>query len=118
VFINDGARLLCTAKALVRSLFNARVKELSRWTQRHGTGGEERISMHIGWGLCDRVCQVLVCRGRYGVCGGGCMCGTPSPAADGRRVPARTPPPPASRQNGLFSLHTTVFVFLYFCFCN
>ncbi len=21
---------------------------------------------HIGWGLCDRVCLVLVCRGRYG----------------------------------------------------
>ncbi len=25
-------------------MFNARVKELSRWTQRHGTGGEERLS--------------------------------------------------------------------------
>jgi hypothetical protein len=23
------------------------------------------------WGLCDRVCQVLVCRGRYGFGGGG-----------------------------------------------
>jgi hypothetical protein len=22
-------------------------------------------TLHIGWGLCDSVCQVLVCRGRY-----------------------------------------------------
>jgi hypothetical protein len=28
-------------------------------------------TLHIGWGLCDRVCQVLVCRGRYGLGGGG-----------------------------------------------
>ena len=28
-------------------------------------------TLHIGWGLCDRVCQVLVCRGRYGFGGGG-----------------------------------------------
>jgi hypothetical protein len=28
-------------------------------------------TLHIGWGLCDRVCQVLVCRGRYGFLGGG-----------------------------------------------
>jgi hypothetical protein len=27
-------------------------------------------TLHIGWGLCDRVCQVLVCRGRYGLGGG------------------------------------------------
>ncbi len=27
--------------------------------------------MHIGWGLCDRLCLVLVCRGRYGLGGGG-----------------------------------------------
>jgi hypothetical protein len=28
-------------------------------------------TLHIGWGLCNRVCQVLVCRGsRYGVGGG------------------------------------------------
>ena len=26
--------------------------------------------MHIGWGLCDRVCLVLVCRGRYCFFGG------------------------------------------------
>ncbi len=26
--------------------------------------------MHIGWGLCDRLCPVLVCRGRYGFGGG------------------------------------------------
>jgi hypothetical protein len=25
----------------------------------------------IGWRLCDRVCQVLVCRGKYGLGGGG-----------------------------------------------
>ena len=25
--------------------------------------------MHIGWGLCDRLCLVLVCRGRYGLGG-------------------------------------------------
>jgi hypothetical protein len=24
----------------------------------------------IGWGLCDRLCSVLVCRGRYGLGGG------------------------------------------------
>jgi hypothetical protein len=23
--------------------------------------------LHIGWGLCDRLCLVLVCRGRYGL---------------------------------------------------
>jgi hypothetical protein len=28
-------------------------------------------TLHIGWGLCDRVCQVLVCRGRYSLGGGG-----------------------------------------------
>ena len=27
-------------------------------------------TLHIGWGLCDRVCLVLVCRGRYGSRGG------------------------------------------------
>ena len=26
-------------------------------------------TLHIGWGLCDRVCQVIVCRGRYGLGG-------------------------------------------------
>ena len=27
--------------------------------------------INIGtWGLCDRVCQVLVCKGRYGLGGG------------------------------------------------
>ncbi len=26
--------------------------------------------MHIGWGPCDRLCPVLVCRGRYGLGGG------------------------------------------------
>jgi len=25
--------------------------------------------LHIGWGLCDRLCPVLVCRGRYGLGG-------------------------------------------------
>ncbi len=25
--------------------------------------------MHIGWGLCDHLCLVLVCRGRYGLGG-------------------------------------------------
>ena len=24
-------------------------------------------TLHIGWGLCDRVCLVLVCRGKYGL---------------------------------------------------
>jgi hypothetical protein len=24
------------------------------------------VYFHIGWGLCDRLCLVLVCRGRYG----------------------------------------------------
>jgi hypothetical protein len=28
-------------------------------------------TLHIRWGLCDRVCQVLVCRGRYCLGGGG-----------------------------------------------
>ena len=28
-------------------------------------------TLHIGWGLCDCVCQVLVCRGRYGLGGVG-----------------------------------------------
>jgi hypothetical protein len=28
-------------------------------------------TLHIGWDLCDRVCQVLVCRGRYGLGGRG-----------------------------------------------
>jgi hypothetical protein len=26
-------------------------------------------TLHIGWGLCDRLCLVLVCRGRYGLGG-------------------------------------------------
>jgi hypothetical protein len=26
-------------------------------------------TLHIGWGRCDRVCLVLVCRGRYGLGG-------------------------------------------------
>jgi hypothetical protein len=30
-------------------------------------------TLHIGWGLCDLVCQVLVCRGRYGLAGGGLL---------------------------------------------
>jgi hypothetical protein len=28
-------------------------------------------TLHIGWGLCDRVCQVLACRGRSVFLGGG-----------------------------------------------
>jgi hypothetical protein len=27
-------------------------------------------TLHIGWGLCDRLCLVFVCRGRYGLGGG------------------------------------------------
>ena len=27
------------------------------------------VYLHIGWGLCDRLCLVLVCRGRYGLGG-------------------------------------------------
>jgi hypothetical protein len=27
-------------------------------------------TLHIGWGLCDRLCLGLVCRGRYGLGGG------------------------------------------------
>ncbi len=27
-------------------------------------------TMHIGWGLCDCLCPVLVCRGRYSLGGG------------------------------------------------
>ena len=37
------------------------------------TGVYERwcsSTLHIGWGLCDRLCPVLVCRGRYGLGGG------------------------------------------------
>jgi hypothetical protein len=37
------------------------------------TGGYEcwcSSTWHIGWGLCDRPCLVLVCRGRYGLGGG------------------------------------------------
>ncbi len=30
-------------------------------------------TLHIGWGLCDRVCLVLVSRGRYGLGGGGLL---------------------------------------------
>ncbi len=26
-------------------------------------------TLHIGWGLCDGVCLVLVCKGRYGLGG-------------------------------------------------
>jgi hypothetical protein len=26
-------------------------------------------TLHIGWGQCDRLCLVLVCRGRYGLGG-------------------------------------------------
>jgi hypothetical protein len=36
------------------------------------TGVYERwclSTLHIGWGLCDRLCLVLVCRGRYGLGG-------------------------------------------------
>jgi hypothetical protein len=28
------------------------------------------VTLHIGWGLCDCLCPVLVCRGRYGLRGG------------------------------------------------
>ncbi len=28
-------------------------------------------TLHIGWGLCDRLRPVVVCRGRYGLGGGG-----------------------------------------------
>ena len=32
--------------------------------------GVERVHINIGtWGLCDRLCLVLVCRGRYGLGG-------------------------------------------------
>ena len=34
------------------------------------TGVYERwcsSTLHISWGLCDRLCPVLVCRGRYGL---------------------------------------------------
>ncbi len=37
------------------------------------TGVYERwcsSTLHIGWGLCDCLCLVLVCRGRYGLGGG------------------------------------------------
>jgi hypothetical protein len=30
-------------------------------------------TLHIGWGLCDFLCPVLVCRGRYGLGGGGLL---------------------------------------------
>jgi hypothetical protein len=30
-------------------------------------------TLHIEWGLCDRLCLVLVCRGRYGLGGGGLL---------------------------------------------
>jgi hypothetical protein len=36
------------------------------------TGVYERwcsSTLHIGWGLCDGLCLVLVCRGRYGLGG-------------------------------------------------
>ncbi len=36
------------------------------------TGVYERwcsSTLHIGWGLCDRLCLVLVCRGRFGLGG-------------------------------------------------
>ena len=36
------------------------------------TGVYERwcsSTLHIGWGLCDSLCLVLVCRGRYGLGG-------------------------------------------------
>ena len=26
-------------------------------------------TLHIGWGLCDSLCQVVVCRDRYGLGG-------------------------------------------------
>jgi hypothetical protein len=38
--------------------------------QRIMTGVYQRwcsSTLHIGWGLCDRLCLVLVCRGRYGL---------------------------------------------------
>jgi hypothetical protein len=31
-------------------------------------------TLHIGWGLCDRLCLILVCRGRYGLGGVTCVC--------------------------------------------
>jgi hypothetical protein len=37
------------------------------------TGVYERwcsCTLHIGWGLCGRLCLVLVCRGRHGLGGG------------------------------------------------
>ena len=37
------------------------------------TGVYERwcsSTLHIRWGLCDHLCPVLVCRGRYGLGGG------------------------------------------------
>jgi hypothetical protein len=37
------------------------------------TGVYERwysSTLHIGWGMCDSLCLVLGCRGRYGLAGG------------------------------------------------
>ena len=41
------------------------------WVLSYQRWCSSQATLHIGWGLCDRVCQVLVCRGRYGFGGGG-----------------------------------------------
>jgi hypothetical protein len=48
---------------------------------------------------------------RGGICIEG---GMPYPAADGRRVPARTPPPPAPRHDGSFWCSVIVCVYFFF----
>ena len=36
-------------------------------------GGRITSVTVYGWGLCDRLCPVLVCKGRYGLGGGGVL---------------------------------------------
>jgi hypothetical protein len=53
-----------------------------------------RAAERVSKGAGERASSMCV---RGGICREG---GTPSPAADCRHVPARTPPPPAPRHNG------------------
>jgi len=50
----------------------ARIKERERAREKERKRERERENFpsSLGWGLCDRLCLVLVCGGRYGLGGG------------------------------------------------
>jgi hypothetical protein len=61
VFFNTNALPRINIGANVRGESSIMTGVYQRWCS---------STLHIGWGLWDRVCLVLVCRGRYGLGGG------------------------------------------------